>query len=185
MLASTTGVLRAGAIGLLAVSLLNDKKVEASPLTPRSSNSNHDASHKVHRLSAAPSGAVGASISHRSSFASFSFEPAFWVEFFGNYSSPNALTFSLLDRIYERGGRPIIRPGGITMDSMMFDPSAGDPVRDTSPTGGVYRTTVGPEYYKSWSHFPAELKFVSTLNFGNDSLEIAQGLAEASVKYQP
>jgi hypothetical protein len=41
------------------------------------------------------------------------------VEFFGNASNPNALTFGLLDLIVEHGGRPIIRPGGITMDSMV------------------------------------------------------------------
>ena len=182
MVVSSSAALRAAALGLFTFSLLSKDDVHASPLVTRTATQN---AHKVHRLTVPSSGAAGASIAHRSSFASFSFEPAFWVEFFGNYSTPNSLTFSLLDRIYERGGRPIIRPGGITMDSMVFDPSAGDPVRDTSPSGGVYRTTVGPDYYKSWSHFPNELKFVSTLNFGNDSLEIAQGLADASVQYQP
>ncbi len=182
MLPTASPLLRAAALGYLAVLLLDDTSANASPLFSRSSSNGAD--HKVYHLSA-PSGVVGASIAHRSSFASFSFEPAFWVEFFGSYASPNSLTFSLIDRIYERGGRPIIRPGGITMDSMVFDPNGGDPVRDTSPAGGVYRTTVGPNYYKSWSHFPEGLKLVSTLNFGNDSLEIAKGLADASVKYQP
>ncbi|KAJ9628553.1 hypothetical protein H2203_002454 [Taxawa tesnikishii (nom. ined.)] len=90
----------------------------------------------------------------------------------------------MLDRIVEHGGQPIIRPGGITMDSMIFDPSAGDPVRTINPAGGVYRTTVGPAYYQSWSNFPNGTKFVSTLNFGNNSLDIARDLAVASVKYQ-
>ncbi|CAJ2508329.1 Uu.00g133550.m01.CDS01 [Anthostomella pinea] len=130
--------------------------------------------------------AAGASIAHSPSFSSFSFEPAFWVDFFGNASSPNALTFRLLDLIHQHGGAPIIRPGGITMDSMIFNASAspGDSVRDVSTTGGVYRTTVGPAYYESWSNFPNGTKFVSTLNFGNDSLDIALGLAVASVIYQ-
>jgi len=66
-----------------------------------------------------PQTAENASVPHVNSFASFSFEPAFWVEFFGNASNPNALTFGLLDLIVEHGGRPIIRPGGITMDSMV------------------------------------------------------------------
>jgi hypothetical protein len=129
-------------------------------------------------------GAIGASIQHTPSFSSFSFEPAFWVEFFGNASAPNNFTFKLLSRIYERGGRPIIRPGGITMDSMIFDLFAGDPIRETSAAGGVYRTTVGPAYYQSWSNFPPEIKFVSTLNFGNDSLQIAFDMARASEQYQ-
>lgn len=131
-----------------------------------------------------PRTAAGASIAHSNSFASFSFEPAFWVEFFGNASNPNNLTFAVLDRIHEHGGRPIIRPGGITMDSMIFDPEGGDPVRTTSPEGGVWRTTVGPNYYKSWDNFPEGTEFISTVNFGNESLEIAKGLAVASVTYQ-
>ena len=73
---------------------------------------------KYHKLSI-PRTAENASIPHANSFASFSFEPAFWVEFFGNASNPNALTFGLLDLIVEHGGSPIIRPGGITMDSMV------------------------------------------------------------------
>jgi hypothetical protein len=135
------------------------------------------------KLSVPPT-AAGASIAHDNSFASFSFEPAFWVEFFGNASSPNNLTFAVLDRIHEHGGRPIVRPGGITMDSMIFDAEGGDPVRTTSPEGGVWRTTVGPNYYKSWDNFPEGTEFVSTLNFGNESLDIATGLAVASVTYQ-
>lgn len=130
-----------------------------------------------------PKTALGASIAHEISFASFSFEPAFWVEFFGNASEPNELAFKLFNRIVEHGGQPIIRPGGITMDSMIFDRSAGNPVRTSNAQGGVYRTTVGPAYYQSWSNFPEGTKFVSTLNFGNDSLEIALELAVASVKY--
>ncbi|CAA9967031.1 hypothetical protein CFE70_010208 [Pyrenophora teres f. teres 0-1] len=132
-----------------------------------------------------PSTAVGASIPHGNSFASFSFEPAFWVDFFGNASNPNALTFNVLKRIHEHGGNPVIRPGGITMDSMIFDPKVGDVVRTTSPKGAVYRTTVGPGYYKSWDNFPKGTKFISTLNFGNESLAISKGLAVASLTYQP
>lgn len=148
-----------------------------------------------------PPNAANASIPHSNSFASFSFEPAFWVEFFGNASTPNALTFGLLDLIVKHGGRPIIRPGGITMDSMVsfldiktgalltpiqiFDESAeGTAVRTTNEAGGVYRTTVGPAYYHSWDNFPEGTQFVSTLNFGNDSLPIAEGMAVASAKYQ-
>ena len=131
-----------------------------------------------------PGSVSGASIEHSTSFSSFSFEPAFWVEFFGNASQPNELTFQLLSHIIARGGQPTIRPGGITMDSMIFDVTAGDPVRTTNKNGGVYRTTVGPAYYESWSNFPENIKFVSTLNFGNDSLDIARDMAVASVQYQ-
>lgn len=126
----------------------------------------------------------GASIPHSPSYSSFSFEPAFWVEFFGNASNPNTFTFDALNTLVSHGLRPRIRPGGITMDSMIFSADAANPVRTTNPSGGVYRTTVGPAYYESWSNFPNGTEFVSTLNFGNDSLEIAKDLAVASVKYQ-
>ena len=55
----------------------------------------------------------------------FLFKPAFWVAFFVNASTPNELTFRLLELIAARGGQPIMRPGGITMDSMIYDPFAG------------------------------------------------------------
>ena len=84
---------------------------------------------KHHKLSI-PRTAENASIPHANSFASFSFEPAFWVEFFGNANDPNQLTFGLLDLIVEHGGSPIIRPGGITMDSMvsLHSPSSVGPM---------------------------------------------------------
>ena len=46
------------------------------------------------------------------------------------------------------------------MDSMIFDADGGDVVRTTSPEGGVWRTTVGPDYYKSWSYFPNGTRFI-------------------------
>lgn len=55
-----------------------------------------------------PKTALGASIKHDPSFVSFSFEPAFWVEFFGNSSSPNELAFNLLDLIVAHGGQPTV-----------------------------------------------------------------------------
>ncbi|KAL2016915.1 hypothetical protein VTK56DRAFT_2876 [Thermocarpiscus australiensis] len=122
---------------------------------------------------------------HVPQFLSYSFEPAFWTEFFGEPDAPRNLTFTLLNHLHERGARPIIRPGGITMDSMVFDanqlPSV---VRTEDGKGGIYRTTVGPAFYKQWDNFPEGTTFVSTLNFGNNSLEIAQGLARASYQLQ-
>lgn len=85
----------------------------------------HPKPHAKHHKLSIPRTAHNASIPHANSFASFSFEPAFWVEFFGNASDPNALTFGLLDLIVEHGGSPIIRPGGITMDSMVSSPLSG------------------------------------------------------------
>lgn len=131
-----------------------------------------------------PASGVGASIGHSPSFSSFSFEPAFWYEFFGNATIPNDFTFGAISTLWAHGGQPHIRPGGITMDSMVFNASAGDPVRTTNAEGGVYRTTFGPAYYQSWDNFPEGTKFTSTLNFGNDSLDIARNMAVASVKYQ-
>ncbi|KAI5362579.1 Putative glycoside hydrolase, family 5, glycoside hydrolase superfamily, beta-glucuronidase [Septoria linicola] len=143
--------------------------------------------HKSHSIShlEIPQCADGASIKHTPSFSSFSFEPAFWVEFFGNASSPNNFTFDAIRTLHDHGGKPSIRPGGITMDSMIFEANASNPIRTTNEAGGVYRTTVGPAYYESWSNFPEGTDFVSTLNFGNESLDIARDMAVASIKYQP
>jgi hypothetical protein len=122
---------------------------------------------------------------HIPQFISFSFEPAFWTEFFGEPDAPRNLTFALLNHLHDRGARPIIRAGGITMDSMIFDASQKlSAVRTENGNGGIYRTTIGPAFYKQWDNFPAGTTFVSTLNFGNNSVEIAKGLAVASHRYQ-
>jgi hypothetical protein len=116
---------------------------------------------------------------------SYSFEPAFWTEFFGEPDTPRDLTFKLLGHLHERGARPIIRAGGISMDSMVFDPNQQlSVVRTENGKGGIYRTTIGPAFYKQWDNFPDGTTFVSTLNFGNNSVDIARGLAEASTKLQ-
>ncbi|KAK3307616.1 uncharacterized protein B0T15DRAFT_530686 [Chaetomium strumarium] len=118
-------------------------------------------------------------------FVSYSFEPAFWIEFFGEPDSPRNLTFTLLNHLHERGARPIIRAGGITMDSMVFDGrQKASVVRTEDGKGGIYRTTVGPAFYRQWDTFPPGTRFVSTLNFGNASLDIARGLAAASYQLQ-
>jgi hypothetical protein len=116
---------------------------------------------------------------------SYSFEPAFWAEFFGEPDSPRNLTFTLLNHLHERGARPIIRAGGITMDSMVFNGSQkASVVRTEDGKGGIYRTTVGPAFYQQWDNFPPGTRFVSTLNFGNASIDIARGLAAASHQLQ-
>ncbi|KAK4109048.1 glycoside hydrolase family 79 protein [Canariomyces notabilis] len=134
-------------------------------------------------LSRTPSSPI--SQPHVPQFVSYSFEPAFWVEFFGEPDSPRNLTFTLLSHLYQRGARPIIRAGGITMDSMVFDANQKESVvRTENEKGGIYRTTIGPAFYDAWNNFPRGTTFVSTLNFGNNSVDIARGLANASYTYQ-
>jgi hypothetical protein len=136
-----------------------------------------------HSLSRTPSSPI--SQRHVPQFVSYSFEPAFWTEFFGEPDSPRNLTFTLLNHLHERGARPIIRAGGITMDSMIFDPDLKlSAVRTENGKGGIYRTTIGPAFYEQWNNFPEGTTFVSTLNFGNNSLDVARGLAVASFKLQ-
>jgi len=74
-----------------------------------------------------PKTALGASIEHDPSFASFSFEPAFWVEFFGNSSTPNKLAFSLLNRIVDHGGQPTVCFPLITIQIPKLISSLTDP----------------------------------------------------------
>ncbi|KAK3317442.1 hypothetical protein B0T19DRAFT_434983 [Cercophora scortea] len=134
-------------------------------------------------LSLAPASPI--SQRHVPQFVSYSFEPAFWTEFFGEPSAPRNLTFTLLNHLHERGARPIIRTGGITMDSMTFDPNQKlSVVRSENGKGGVYRTTIGPAFYEQWDNFPKGTTFVSTLNFGNNSVSIARGLAVAAYERQ-
>ncbi|KAM7213712.1 hypothetical protein V8F06_010911 [Rhypophila decipiens] len=122
---------------------------------------------------------------HTPQFLSYSFEPAFWTEFFGEPDSPRNLTFALMNHLHSRGVRPIIRAGGITMDSMIYSPTQKTSVvRTENSKGGIYRTTIGPSFYKQWSNFPAGTRFVSTLNFGNQSIPIARDLAKASYELQ-
>ncbi|KAK4221709.1 hypothetical protein QBC38DRAFT_521376 [Podospora fimiseda] len=122
---------------------------------------------------------------HKPHFVSYSFEPAFWTEFFGEPDSPRNLTFTLLNHLHARGAHPIIRAGGITMDSMVYDPTQKlSVIRTENGKGGIYRTTIGPSFYKQWDNFPPGTKFVSTLNFGNNSLAIARDLALASYSFQ-
>lgn len=65
--------------------------------------------------------------------ASFSFEASFLPTFAGNKSHPNLLTKELMLRLEERTGLgPDIRPGGITIDSSVFDPKAPALVLDQS-----------------------------------------------------
>ncbi|KAG8706435.1 hypothetical protein FRC08_001074 [Ceratobasidium sp. 394] len=124
-------------------------------------------------------------------FASLSVDPAFWVEFFGNSTHPNKLSFQLIKQIGPVSllGSDLLEPdqasvlGGVTQDSSIFDPSAGEPKRTISGTGGIYRTTYGPEFYKSFSNFAPSTKFTVTLNLGNDSLDIARDQARAAYKY--
>ncbi|KAK5653301.1 hypothetical protein OQA88_8992 [Cercophora sp. LCS_1] len=138
---------------------------------------------EIHTLSLTPASPI--SKPHGPQFVSYSFEPAFWAEFFGEPDAPRNLTFTLLNHLHARGARPIIRAGGITMDSMIYDASQNlSAVRTENGKGGIYRTTIGPAFYKQWDNFPSGTKFISTLNFGNASLPIALSLALASYQHQ-
>ncbi|KAF7311470.1 Glycoside hydrolase family 79 protein [Mycena kentingensis (nom. inval.)] len=119
------------------------------------------------------------------SLTSLSVDPAFWLEFFGNATHPNEFSMQMLKNVAARTGSfPIIRPGGVTQDSSVFDAQAGSPTRTTDDsTGVIYRTTYGPAFYESFRAFPDGTRFTVPLNFGNDSLEIALEQARAAVRY--
>ncbi|KAJ7137661.1 hypothetical protein C8R44DRAFT_607044 [Mycena epipterygia] len=118
---------------------------------------------------------------------SLSFDPAFWVEFWGNATHPNEFSMQMLKNVAQRTGvYPDIRPGGVTQDSSIYDPAGGSPVRTTdNATGAIYRTTWGPAFYESFAAFPSGTRFTVPLNFGNDSLKIALDEAKAAVQFVP
>lgn len=104
----------------------------------------------------------------------------------GTHDAPNTFVLNLLALTSLRSGTATkIRPGGITQDSLVFNETqTEDLIRTTNnDTGAVYRTTVGPNYFRSWSNLPNGTQVVSTLNLGNQSYEIARDLAIGSVKY--
>ncbi|KAJ7444823.1 hypothetical protein FB451DRAFT_1104514, partial [Mycena latifolia] len=116
---------------------------------------------------------------------SFSIDPAFWVEFWGNKTHPNEFSMQMLKNVAQRTGvYPVIRPGGVTQDSSIYDPAGGSPMRTTdNATGAIYRTTWGPAFYESFASFPSGTRFTVPFNFGNDSLEIALAEATAAVRH--
>ncbi|KAJ7343161.1 hypothetical protein DFH08DRAFT_702361 [Mycena albidolilacea] len=117
--------------------------------------------------------------------ASLSVDPAFWAEFWGNATHPNLFSMRLLRNIAQRTtAPPIIRPGGVTQDSSRFLASAGAPERTTDPaTGAIYRTTYGPDFYRSFGNFPEGTRVTVPLNFGNDSVEVARAQAAGAVRW--
>ncbi|KAG9102595.1 hypothetical protein FRC06_001675 [Ceratobasidium sp. 370] len=89
-----------------------------------------------------------------------------------------------MKRIVERTGLgPDIRPGGITVDSSIFDPNAPALNLTLSASQGIYRTTYGPAYFESYLIFPNTSRFILDVNLGNNSIAIAQNQIEAGFKY--
>jgi len=116
--------------------------------------------------------------------ASFSFELAYFPTFAGNISHPNILSRELMQRLVERTGvGPDVRPGGITVDSSIFDPKGPALNVDLSPTGGIYRSTYGPAFFESHAVFPNTTRFVVDVNLGNNSVDIARDQINASITH--
>ncbi|CAE6523860.1 unnamed protein product [Rhizoctonia solani] len=116
--------------------------------------------------------------------ASFSIEFSYLPSFGGNKTHPNELTRNLMNRLVERTGLgPDVRPGGITVDSSIFDPNAPALNLSLSPSQGIWRTTYGPAYFESYLVFPNTSRFILDVNLGNDSVAIAQSQIEAGIKY--
>ncbi|CAE6455633.1 unnamed protein product [Rhizoctonia solani] len=115
--------------------------------------------------------------------ASFSIEFSYLPSFGGNKTHPNELTRNLMNRLVERTGLgPDIRPGGITVDSSIFDPNAPALDLSLSPAfGGL--PSIGPAYFESYLVFPETSRFILDVNLGNDSVTIAQNQIEAGIKY--
>ncbi|KAG8682082.1 hypothetical protein FRC08_015200, partial [Ceratobasidium sp. 394] len=116
--------------------------------------------------------------------ASFSIEFSYLPTFGGNKTHPNLLTGEIMKRIVERTGLgPDIRPGGITVDSSIFDPNAPALNLTLSASQGIYRTTYGPAYFESYLIFPKTSRFILDVNLGNESIAIAENQIKAGLKY--
>ncbi|CAO1617376.1 unnamed protein product [Sympodiomycopsis kandeliae] len=120
------------------------------------------------------------------SFLSFSIEPAFYTDFFGDNSTwPNNLTLSALYMLSNRTGTPSnIRPGGDTQDKMSFDYNlTSRPVERTVSGNEIKSIVVGPEYYKLWRDEVWPGRYISTLNFASNNLTTTTSLVVASTDY--
>ncbi|KAI0322577.1 hypothetical protein OF83DRAFT_651208 [Amylostereum chailletii] len=118
------------------------------------------------------------------SLASFSIEFSYLTAFGGNDTHPNNLTRQLMERLEERTGvGPDVRPGGITIDSSIFSPDSSTIELDMSSSGGIYRTTFGPALYQSLNVFPNTTNFVLSVNFGNNTIDIARNEFVAGIEY--
>ncbi|CDO69226.1 Glycoside Hydrolase Family 79 protein [Trametes cinnabarina] len=116
--------------------------------------------------------------------ASFSFELSFLPTFAGNKTHPNVLTRELMKRLEERTGvGPDVRPGGITVDSSVFDPDAPALVLDESATGGIYNTTFGPAFFEFLDVFPKSTRVLWSVNLRNNTIGFAQAGIKAAIKY--
>ncbi|CDZ96269.1 Glycoside hydrolase, superfamily [Phaffia rhodozyma] len=112
----------------------------------------------------------------------FSIETAYVVDFLGTPASPNSLVLNLIGQVANRTGGISFRPGGITVDSSIYEPSLSEPlVRIESATGGIYQTQYGPGFFESMNLLPSSTEYIMDLNFGNDSWEIAKDEAEAAL----
>ncbi|KZV99803.1 hypothetical protein EXIGLDRAFT_723870 [Exidia glandulosa HHB12029] len=117
--------------------------------------------------------------------ASLSIEFSYLPSFGGNNSAPNELTRSLIQRIVDRTGvGPDLRPGGITVDSSVYDPSAKLGLQlVTSPTGGIYKTIFGPAYFEALNVFPNSTRVTWSVNLGNNTVGFAQAGIKAALEH--
>ncbi|KAI5847401.1 hypothetical protein DFP73DRAFT_475540 [Morchella snyderi] len=117
---------------------------------------------------------------------SLSIELSYFTDFAGNLSNPNTLFARAINNLYQRTGKhPDIRPGGITADSAWFVEDAPAIVRDLSASGGIYRTTLGPAWYESFSTLPCDIHYVVNLNFQNNSLALTTEQMRSALQYIP
>lgn len=94
------------------------------------------------------------------SFAGFGIEPSNLFSFTG-YSTPNQLTFNLIDNLINyTGAPPHLRIGGNTQDYMVYSPSQTQWtwINNPNPVGqGAYATDsmlIGPRFFQAANRFP-------------------------------
>lgn len=99
------------------------------------------------------------------SLAGFSIETAFFEEFVGNTTEPNALTKTLLENLKARTGVPAeIRIGGITADSTYWDPNLNVSLFNfIDKAGALQNTTIGPGFWDSVKLLPERTKVTMNL----------------------
>ncbi|KAJ6513306.1 glycoside hydrolase family 79 protein [Mycena sanguinolenta] len=116
--------------------------------------------------------------------ASFSIETAFFIEYVGNTSDPNTLTFNLLENLRSRTGTAAeIRIGGITADSTFWNPSLDVALSNFVVNETVLvNTTIGPAFWEAAKTLlPQGTKLTVTLDLGSFNFTGALAVAQSAV----
>lgn len=98
-------------------------------------------------------------------------------------SNPNALSYKLLQNLYElSGAHPIIRAGGTTQNRALYKANQSTALIEkfsASSPDQPSSLTIGPAWLESFQTFPQGTKYIYGLNFYDGAIGLQETLDEA------